>query len=227
HEILKQSLFDADTRKELLSAFQTTLLTTLIGLVLSMLLGVVVALAMSRTKWLETGLFPPLIIMQTVPILAITPLLGALFGFDIRSRIIVVVLISVFPIVTGTLFGLQNVESVLHDLFSLRAASSWVRLRRLQIPAALPSFFNGLRTAAGFAVTGAVVGEMLLRGGADRGLGSYTYIYYARGRYEEMWAALLLASLLGVAMFFAVRVIERRTIGSWHSTALSREAQTP
>ncbi|MFV1991977.1 MAG: ABC transporter permease, partial [Acidimicrobiales bacterium] len=81
------------------------------------------------------------------------------------------------------------------------------------------------RTAAGFAVTGAVVGEMLLLGGAERGLGSYMYIYYARGRYEEMWAALMLASLLGIALFFTVRTIERKVTGNWTSTAFPNEAR--
>ncbi len=66
---------------------------------------------------------------------------------------------------------------------------------------------------------------MLLRGGAERGLGSYMYIYYARGRYEEMWAALMLASLLGIAMFFTVRTIERKVTGNWISTAFPHEAR--
>ncbi|MFV1991940.1 MAG: ABC transporter permease [Acidimicrobiales bacterium] len=228
HEIIRQSILEPDIRNDLLSGFQTTLITTLVGLAISIVVGVALALAMSQARWLETGLFPPLIITQTIPILAITPLLGALFGFDIRARIIVVVIISIFPIITSTLFGLQNVAGDLHDQFSLHAASRWTRLKLLQIPSGLPSFFNGLRTAAGFAVTGAVVGEMLLRGGADRGLGSYMYIYYARGRYEEMWAALMVASLLGIAMFFIVRAIERKVTGNWTSIAATHgpRAQT-
>jgi NitT/TauT family transport system permease protein len=102
-------------------------------------------------------------VLQTIPILALVPLIGFWFSFGVSSRILVCVLISIFPIVSTTLFGLRGVDRGDHDLFTLYGATRGARLRKLQWPAALPAIFAGLRISAGLSVIGAIVGDFSSR----------------------------------------------------------------
>ena len=104
-------------------------------------------------------MYPYAVVLQTIPILAIVPLIGFAFGFNFRSRVLVCVLIALFPIITNTLFGLLSVDHGQHDLFTLHGVGRWQRLWKLQFPAALPNIFTGLRISAGLSVIGAVVGD--------------------------------------------------------------------
>ena len=114
---------------------------------------------MSQSKCDRAVHLPVRGILQTIPILAIVPLIGFAFGFTFRSRVLVCVLIALFPIVTNTLFGLLSADHGQHDLFTLHGAGRWKRLWKLQFPGALPSIFTGLRISAGLSVIGAVVGD--------------------------------------------------------------------
>ena len=120
---------------------------------------------MAQAQWIERSMYPYLVALQAIPVLAVVPLILSVFGGGIGSRIFVCVMISIFPIVTNTLFGLTSADAGQHDLFTLRGASRRTRLRKLQFPAAMPAIFTGFRISAGLSVIGAVVGEQFFREG--------------------------------------------------------------
>lgn len=190
----------------------------LMGLVLAVTLGMILAILMSLSTVIERATWPYLVAVQSAPILALTPLIKALVEGTTSQRLLVVVLIAVFPIVSNTLFGLLSVDQGLHDLFTLHGASRWTRLRRLQLPAALPSIFVGLRTSAGLAVIGAVVGDFYFRQGGVVGIGAQIDLYRSRLWGPELMAAIILASALGIVIFVLFGMLARRVVGSWHSS---------
>src|SRR5690606_7244051 len=130
-----------------------------IGLVISIALGMAVAVIMSQAKVAERAIFPYMVTLQAIPILALVPVIGFWFGYGQQSRVLVCVIISIFPIIVNTLFGLQSAERGMHDLFTVHHASRISRLRKLMFPAALPAIFAGLRISAGLSVIGAIVGD--------------------------------------------------------------------
>jgi NitT/TauT family transport system permease protein len=196
-----------------------TVKVTLIGLAISIVLGVSIAVVMNLSKGMERALFPYAVILQTVPILAITPLLTQLFGDEIGVRLVVVVLIAIFPVITNTLFGLQSTDRLHHDLFTLNHVSRWTRLRKLELPSALPAMMAGIRIASGGAVIGAIVADFFFNQG-EKGIG-----YYIRNRQQraanrpEMFAGTITASMFGVVMFLIVGAITARAIRNWHESA--------
>ena len=127
------------------------------------------------------------------------------------------VIISIVPIVSNTLFGLRSVERGQHDLFTLQGASSWTRLTKLQFPAAQPAIFTGFRISAGLAVIGMVVGELFNRQGA-KGIGILMDEYRSRNQFTYTWGALLLSSLLGIAVFFLFGWLQKAVTGRWHES---------
>lgn len=189
----------------------------LVGLALSILVGTVIATIMSLSRIVERATWPYLVAIQSAPILALAPLIRALIDDSRLQRLLVVVLISVFPIISSTLFGLLSADNGLHDLFTLHRAGRWTRLRLLQFPAALPPMFLGLRTSAGLAVIGAVVGDFYFRQGGVVGIGAQIDLYRTRLWGPELITAILLASALGVSVFVGFGWLSRRVIGRWHT----------
>ncbi|MCK9877532.1 ABC transporter permease [Frankia sp. Ag45/Mut15] len=215
HEVVRIGFLDWTNFTSMMSALKLTCEVTFAGLAISMVLGVAVAIAMSQARWIEHSLYPWAVVVQTVPILALTPVLSFFFGFALTSRIIVCIIISFFPIVSNTLFGLQSVDRSMHELFSLHHTNRWTRLWKLQLPAALPSMFNGFRNAAGLSVIGAIVGEFYFKQG-DPGLGTNLSVFTSRLEGERLWATTLTASLLGVAVFVFFGWLARRVVGRWY-----------
>jgi NitT/TauT family transport system permease protein len=185
------------------------------GLVTAMILGVFSAVMMSQATWIETSFYPYAVFLQTVPILALVPLIGLLFGFGMGARILVCVIISLFPIITNTLFGLKSAEKAQHELFSLHHASRWTRLTKLQFPAALPAMFTGFQISAGLSVIGAIVGGFFF-GRGPRDLGNRILLYSNRLRPAEMIAAVILSALLGVVFFQFFGWAGNRLTRSWY-----------
>ena len=222
HEVVRQGFFDQAARNEILEATLETAKVAIVGLAIASAIGISVAVLMSQARWIERSLFPWAVVLQTVPILAIVPLIGFWWGFDFRSRVLVCVLISLFPMITATLFGLRSPAQGLHDVFSLRHASRWTRLRKLQFPAALPAIFVGLQTCAGLSVIGAIVGDFFFRQGTP-GIGRLIDNYRAELASEELFAAIAASSLLGILAFWLVGLVGDRLIGSWHETGRRRQ----
>ena len=174
------------------------------------------AILMSSSRWLERATWPYLVAVQSAPILALTPLIRALIDGNQKQRLLIVVLIAIFPIVSNTLFGLLSADKSQHELFTLQGASKWTRLVKLQFPAALPNIFVGLRISAGLAVIGAVVGDFYFRQGGVVGIGAQIDIYRNRLWGPELITAIILASALGLVVFLFFGWVSRRAIGKWH-----------
>lgn len=200
---------------EMLGAFFLSARVALIGLAIAMVLGVLFAVAMSQAKWVERSFYPYAIFLQTVPILALVPLIGLNIGFGMRSRVLVVVIISLFPIITNTLFGLKSADKGLHEIFTLHDASRWTRLTKLQLPAALPAMFTGFQISAGLSVVGSIVGGFFF-GRGPKGLGNRILLYSNRLRPGELIAAIVLSALLGVVFFQFFGWLGRRLTKHWH-----------
>jgi NitT/TauT family transport system permease protein len=211
-----------DSLQEILDALWSTTQVSLIGLAVAIVIGMGCAILMSQATWLERSMYPYAVILQTIPILALVPLIGFWFGFTINSRVIVCVLIALFPIITNTLFGLKSVDSGLHDLFTLHGAGRLVRLRKLQLPAALPSIFTGFRIAAGLSVIGAIVGEFSFRQGAP-GIGRLIDVYRSQLRSEQLFTAIFFSSLLGLAIFWSFGYVSNAVLRHWHESAGVKE----
>lgn len=218
HEVVKVSFLNGDNLSELLAALGRTTVVALVGLAIAIVLGMTQAVLMSQAKWLENALFPYAVILQCIPILALVPLIGFWFGFDFPARVIVCVIIALFPIINNTLFGLKSAEVGQHDLFTLHHASRLTRLLKLQFPAALPAIFSGFRISAGLSVIGAVVGDFFFKQG-DPGIGILIDVYRARIQSEQLFGAIILASLLGVVVFWLFGVLANRAVGKWHVTS--------
>ena len=200
---------------DLWSALGRTTVVSLTGLAFAIVVGVVWAMAMAQAKWLERSLYPYAVVLQCVPILALVPLIGALFGYEFASRVIVTVMIALFPMVSNTLFGLQSADRAQRELFQLQRASRLARLVNQQVPPALPSIFVGLRTSAGLSVIGAIVGDQFFQRG-NPGLGVLIQVTASRLMGPELYATIIIASLYGVAVFLVFGLIGRLAVGRWH-----------
>ena len=214
HQIVA-AFFDPLFQPQLVEQLGQSALVAITGLVFAIIIGVVWAVIMAQAKWAERSLFPYAVFLQCVPILALVPLIGSLFGYEFLSRVIVATLISIFPMVSNTLFGLQSVDKGQRELFKLQGASRWTTLTKLQFPAALPAIFVGLRTAAGLSVIGAIVGDQFFQQGKP-GLGVLIQVSNARLNGPYTFATIIVASLLGVAVFLFFGWLGRRTIGRWY-----------
>lgn len=215
HQVAHELFFDPLFTKPLLTDLGQTALVTITGLVIAVAIGIIWAVLMSQAKWVESSLFPYAVILQTIPILAIVPLIGTLFGYEFASRVIVTVLISIFPMVSNTLFGLQSVDKAQRELFTLQGCGRWTALRKLQFPAALPAIFVGLRTAAGLSVIGAIVADQFFQRGSP-GLGVLIQVSNSRLNGAGTFAAIITASLFGVAVFLLFGLLGRLAIGKWY-----------
>ena len=218
HQVWTRSFVDGDTRSELLDGLWVTTKTSIIGLVVATALGILFAVLMSQARWIERSFYPWAVLIQTIPILAIVPLVALWFGVGFRSRVLVAVMISLFPVIANTLFGLQSASEEQVDLFEIHGAGRWKRLVKLDFPAAVPALFTGLRISAGLAVIGAIVGEFFFRTG-DRGLGQLIELHRATNDTAEMFGAVILSSMLGVAIFTFVGHLGDRLTGKWHEAA--------
>lgn len=200
-EVVEQGLLDAVARTEILTALWSTVQVALVGLALAIVLGVLFAVVMSQARWAEYSLYPYAVVLQTIPILAVVPLFGFWFGYEFGSRVIVCVMVSLFPVVTNTLFGLKSVAPAEHDLFTLHGASRFQRLWKLQFPAALPAMISGFKISGGLAIIGSIVADFFFRQGAP-GIGRMIDVYRQRLATEELLTALLLSSLVGLCLFW-------------------------
>lgn len=212
--VINQTFFIWANLSSLLKAFWITAELALIGLLIAMALGVLVAVFMNQSKTLERGLYPYLILIQTVPILALVPLIGFWLGFSSESRIVVCVIISFFPIVANTTFGLQEATAAQHDLFKLHQAGRTRVLRSLTLPAALPAMFAGFRISAGLSVVGEIVGGFFFqKGPTDLGIMINSYVDNLNG--PLLFGAIIFCSALGVIVFWIFSGLTRVVCGPW------------
>ena len=192
-----------------------TLAETAVGLALSLVVSVAAAVLMDRFELVRRALQPLLVASQTVPVVAIAPLLVLWFGFGLAPKVLIVVLVTFFPVTIALLDGFGAATGEATDLLRSIGASRSQLFRNLRWPAALPSLFTGLRIAATYGVIGAVFGEYV---GAYEGLGIWMQLSQNAFRTDLVFAAILLAAVLSVALFALVVALERLLI-PWYSAS--------
>jgi NitT/TauT family transport system permease protein len=206
-------------RGDLAAALWTTTQATLIGFGASAIVGILIAIVLAASPLIRRALYPYTLFFQTVPIVAIAPLLVIWFEAGLTSVSISAFIVSVFPVIANTLSGLLSTDPALVDLFQLYGASPMDRLLKLRLPYALPNIMTGLRVAAGLAVIGTVVGEFLVGTLVDaEGLGVKIVGAMKYGRTDRVFAAVLLASLLGLVLFAAVNLASYLLLRRWHAS---------
>jgi NitT/TauT family transport system permease protein len=194
-----------------------TTISVLIGFGLAMLVGVTAAVALATTRWLERALYPFTVFLQTVPLVAIAPMLVLWLEPGIPAVSVCAFIVCLFPVITNTLIGIRSIPREQVELFALYGASRWQALYKLEVPGALPHIMTGLRVAAGLAVIGAVVGEFVAgQLGAQRGLGIVVVVSARQGALPVLFAAVGLASVLGLAMLGLVNTASYLLLHRWH-----------
>ncbi|MBX3420012.1 MAG: ABC transporter permease [Pirellulaceae bacterium] len=204
-------------QQTLLIGFGITAAAALAALATSILLGVGLAILLSLSGWLRMTMYPYVIFLQTVPIVAIAPLLITWFGYGLQTIVLVATIISLFPIVSNVTAGLISVDRNLHELFQLCGASRCQTLWKLQIPFAVRSLILGARISAGLAVIGAIVGEFFVgeSSTASPGLGTLIASWQRTLRTDAMIAAIITSTLLGLFVLGCVNTTSRLALRRW------------
>jgi NitT/TauT family transport system permease protein len=201
-----------------------TLQITFAALVVAATLGLLLAVLFAQSRIIELSLFPYAVILQVTPIVAIAPLI-IIWVDDIRVALLICAwIVAFFPILSNTTIGLNSADHNLVDLFRLYRASRWQVLTRLRLPSAMPFFLAGLKISGGLALIGAIVAEFVAgTGGRSSGLAYRILESGYQLQIPRMFAALLLVSLTGVAIFLAMSLVSHLALRSWHESAMRRE----
>jgi NitT/TauT family transport system permease protein len=191
------------------------------GLLAALLVGLVISLVFAQSPWIRRLFYPYTILLQTVPIVAIAPMILVWMGPGLGSVTLIAFIICLAPIIANTTQGLISVDRNMVDLFLMLNASRAQVLLKLRLPHAMPSLFTGIRIASGIAVIGAITGE-LFAGSSRVGVGGIGYaIQYASAQLETdyLFALVLAATVLGFGFFFTVMFLEWYFLHNWHESA--------
>ena len=206
----------------LLPSWLFTLKITALALLGAAVGGLALSLLLTSSRLLERSLFPYAIILQVTPIVAIAPLIIIWAKNTTLALLICAWIVAFFPVVSNTVTGLNSIDPNLRDLFKLYGASKWQTMLWLRLPSALPYFLAGLRISGGLALIGAVVAEFVAgTGGTESGL-AYRILESAyRLRIPRVFAALVLISATGLAIFAALSFLSNRLLRRWHESSNS------
>ncbi len=198
-----------------------TAMAALLGLLISLVLGTLVAIAFSQSRILARSLYPYAIFLQTVPIVAVAPLIVIWFGTGITSVVLVAVIISLFPVITNGTTGLTRVDPQFLELFAMRDASRTQILLKLRLPGAVPYLVTGAKISSGLAVIGAIVGEFFAGyGTAGFGLGYLIVQSSGQLKTADLFAAIFACTLLGLLLFAAVSLLGEQVLRRWRGREL-------
>jgi NitT/TauT family transport system permease protein len=201
-----------------------TLRVTFEALVAAIVVGGSLAILFSQSKWLERALFPYAVVLQVTPIVSIAPLIIIWVGDIQASLLICAWIVAFFPILSNTILGLNSADHNLVNLFQLYRASRWQTMRYLKLPAALPYFLAGLKISGGLALIGAVVAEFVAGSGGDASGLAYRILEASyQLKIPRMFAALIMISGSGIAIFLVISVIAHLLLRRWHESAIRRE----
>lgn len=205
-------------------ALLVTLRITFSALILALVGGTLLAVLLVQSKWVELALYPYAVILQVTPIVAIAPLILVYVSSTQAAIMICAFLVAFFPILSNMVQGLKSVDHNLLNLYDLYGASRWQQLRMLKLPAALPYFMTGLKIGGGLSLIAAVVAEFAA-GSAGAGSGLAFRLLEAQYRLNipRLFAALVLLSATGVAIFALTSVVAWLSLRRWHESALARE----
>ncbi|MGI5952656.1 MAG: ABC transporter permease [Brooklawnia sp.] len=182
---------------------------SLIGLAVSVLVGVAVALAMDRIGWVYRAFYPLVVASQTIPILVITPVIVLLFGYGLTPKILVVVLVCFFPICISLFGGLRAVDSDQLRMVHTMGASPWQAMWHVKLPGSLPGLFSGLKISATYCVMAATLAEW---SGGSMGLGIYMLRTKRSYSYDRMFASIVLIIVVSMLFYLAVAGLQRASM---------------
>jgi NitT/TauT family transport system permease protein len=189
--------------------FGVTLYESLLGFVIAAAAGIACGTVIAQFRVVEQTLYPYLVALQTLPKIAIAPLLIVWLGFGLTSKVVIAALVAFFPVLVNVIVGLKTVDASKLDLMRSLDASRWQTFRYVTFPNALPFVFAGLDIAIVFSVLGAIVGEFV---GSQRGLGNLILQFHTSLDIAGMFAVLLLLAALGVGLHLVIQAIQRRVI---------------
>lgn len=197
-----------------------TLSEVLIGFICAVLVGVPLAVAITYSRLMEKAIYPLIVASQTIPKVAIAPLLLTWFGYGMTPKIVIVVLLSFFPIVINSVMGMKSASPEMIHLARSMGASGWQQFWKFRLPQALPSVFAGLKLATVLSVIGAIVAEFI---GADKGLGYLILVAGANFDITRQFASIILISVIGIVFFMVLERLERFVIPWRDRGALAAE----
>lgn len=183
---------------------KTTLYAAFVGLALAMIIGLLLAVFMDKNKTFKSMIYPVLVISQTIPIIALAPIIMIWFGLGIFPKILIVALVCFFPIAINLVDGLENVDKEHIELLKIMGASNRMIFFSVQLPSILPYFFSGLKISTTYSVMGAVIGEWL---GASTGLGIFMTRAMSSFSTNKLFAAILIVVFLSIALFKVVELM--------------------
>lgn len=205
-EIFKSLYLDFS---KLLDHTLVTLQEILIGFFVALIFGFAIASAIGLSNTVEKSLYPFLISLQTIPIIIIAPMLLVWVGYGLLPKIIVVALISFFPIVVNTADGMKSLDTDMKKLLLTMGASKWQIFRKIMVPSSLPYLFSGVRIAVSLSVIGAVIGEWV---GSSEGLGYLMIRSKPQFLTELVFASIFILSAIGIGLFLLVGILEKLII---------------
>ena len=182
------------------------------GYLLAIVVSIPLALAVAYSRFVENAIYPVVVFLQIIPKIAIAPLFIIWFGFGFTPKLLLVFLLSFFPIVVASIAGFKSVDPEIMDFARTTGAGSWKMFAKIRLPQALPDIFTGLKVGAALSATAAVVAEFVA---SDRGLGYLLLQYNGNLDTPMVFAIIVLLSLIGLAVYYVVEIIERITI-PWH-----------
>ena len=202
------------SRALLLRHTWVTLEEVLIGFAIALVCGVVLAGLIHQSRTLERVIYPSVIASQTIPIIVIAPLLLIWLGYGMQHKVIVVALISFFPIVVNTVDGLRSADPDMIRLLQTLGANRWQVFTKVQVPNSLPFVFSGIKIAVTISVIGAVIGEWV---GSSEGLGYLAIRSKSQFLSERVYATVVLLSLMGITLFLIAGLVERALLPWYHA----------
>ncbi len=213
-----------DNLGSLMTSWLFTMKITVLALLLAVVGGVLLAFVFALSRWVELSLFPFAIVLQVTPIVAIAPLILIYIDSTTAALLLCAWIVAFFPILSNTVVGLRSADHNLRDLFRLYRASPLQTLRHLLIPSALPYFIAGLKIAGGLSLIGAVVAEFTAgAAGKETGLASRILEASFRTEIPKMFAALVLVSLTGIAIYLVFNLVARLVLGHWHESEVKAD----
>jgi ABC-type nitrate/sulfonate/bicarbonate transport system permease component len=205
------AIFDAfrDDWRMLLQHTRVTLVEVLLGFGLALVAGILTGVAIDSSSILRRTIYPLIIASQTIPMVALAPLMLIWFGYGLMPKILITALIGFFPIAVNTVDGLRSSDREILSLLRAMGSNAWQRFRLVRVPSALPLIFSGARIAITFCVIGAVFGELV---GASEGLGYLMTRSAAQFQTARLFACIVILALMGIGLFSLVALIERRAL---------------
>jgi NitT/TauT family transport system permease protein len=193
--------------------FWVTAFQTLAGFLVAVVFGIGIGALVAQVRIVERTIYPWLVALQTLPKIAIAPLIIIWAGYGIQSKIVIVALVAIFPILVNTIVGLKSCDQGKLDLMQSLGANAWETFHMVRLPNALPFIFAGLNVGVVLAILGSIVGEFV---GSKAGLGKLILEANFQFNVAQMFAVLVILGLFGVALSYVVRLIEGRLM-FWNS----------